>query len=65
MGSQGAAVKLVAEARRLISAVKGISNAGIRQEIGKALALLSKDERARLSQLAGALILQVREIDQK
>jgi len=65
MGSQGAAVKLVAEARRLISAVKGVSNAGIRQEIGKALALLSKDERARLSQLAGALILQVREIDQK
>ena len=58
-------MKLVAEARRLISAVKGVSNAGIRQEIGKALALLSKDERARLSQLAGALILQVREIDQK
>lgn len=58
-------MKLVAEARRLISAVKGVSNAGIRQEIGKALAALSKDERARLMQLAATLIVQVREIDQK
>jgi len=58
-------VKLVAEARRLISAVKGVSNAGIRQEIGKALALMSKEERARLMQLAATLIVQVREIDQK
>lgn len=51
-------MKLVSEARRLIAAVKGVSNEGIRQEIGKALAVLSPDERTRLSQLARMLIVQ-------
>lgn len=61
-------MKLVAEARRLISAVKGVSNAGIRQEVDRALRRLSKDERATLINLVaivGAALVQLRDIDKK
>lgn len=58
-------MKLVAEARRLIGAVKGVSQEGIRQEVRRALAAMTKEERTRLRGLAVTLILQVREIDRE